>query len=83
MAIYALGVLPLAKKLSTPNTPQVWFADDAAAGGSVHALHSYWDHLVQYGPAYGYHANSEKTRLVVKEFNLNEARVLFSDVYLW
>ena len=48
-------------------------------GGLLHHLHSYWDRLLWYGPAYGYHANSEKAWLVVKESHLNEARVLFRD----
>ncbi len=61
MAMYALGVLPLAKGLTTPNTRQVWFTDDTAAGGHLNALRHYWDLLLQNGLAYGYHANTEKT----------------------
>ncbi len=49
-----------------PDTVQVWYADDAAAGGNLRSLRNFWDVLVQYGPAYGYFPKSSKTFLVVK-----------------
>ena len=37
MAIYAIGILPLIH--------QLWYADDATVGGSLSALHEWWDDL--------------------------------------
>ncbi len=70
MAMYALSSVPLIDKcqhvLSNGDTVQVWYADDAAAGGNLSSLRNFWDVLVQYGPAYGYFPKSSKTFLVVK-----------------
>ena len=73
MAMYALSVVPLINKcqsvLSTddfPRTMQVWYADDAAAGGNLKILRKFWDTLVQYGPLFGYFPKPSKTFLVVK-----------------
>ena len=73
MAMYALSAVPLINKcqsvLSTDDLPramQVWYADDAAAGGDLKPLRKFWDILVQHGPAYGYFPKPSKTFLVVK-----------------
>ena len=73
MAMYALSVVPLINKcqnvLSTDDLTgavQVWYADDAAAGGNLKPLRKFWDILVQHGPAYGYFPKPSKTFLVVK-----------------
>ena len=73
MAMYALSAVPLINKcqsvLSTDDLPramQVWYADDAAAGGDLKPLRKCWDILVQHGPAYGYFPKPSKTFLVVK-----------------
>ena len=73
MAMYALSVVPLINKcqsvLSTddlPRTMQVWYADDAAAGGNLKLLRKFWNSLMQHGPAYGYFPKPAKTFLVVK-----------------
>lgn len=73
MAMYALSAVPLINKcqgvLSADDFPravQVWYADDAAAGGNLKPLRKFWDILVQHGPAYGYFPKPSKTFLVVK-----------------
>ena len=73
MAMYALSVVPLIDKcqsaLSTDDhhrAMQVWYADDAAAGGNMKLLRKFWDGLMQHGPAYGYFSKPAKTFLVVK-----------------
>ena len=60
MAMYALSAVPLINKcqnaLSTKDLPQamqVWYADDAPAGGDLKPICKFWDILVQHGPAYG------------------------------
>ena len=65
MAIYAIGTLPLILKLHGCVT-QVWYADDASAGGRTSDLRVWWDSLVSYGPHFGYNPNPCKTWLVVK-----------------
>ena len=77
MAMYALGVTPLIQAVSIPDIKQLWFANDASAGGRLHLLWTWWDRLADLGPAYGYHVNSSKTWLVVKADYLSEAERIF------
>ena len=51
MAMYALGVTPLIQAVSIPDIKQLWFADDASAGGRLHLLRTWWDRLADMGPA--------------------------------
>ena len=53
MAMYAIGTLPLICKLHGDVT-QVWYADDASAGGKTSDLRVWWDSLVSYGSHFGY-----------------------------
>ena len=55
MAMYALAVTPLIRslRLSQPDVSQVWYADDATAGGKLVPLLHWWKHLLSYGPKYG------------------------------
>ena len=76
MAMYAIATLPLIHRLDH-QTKQVWYADDAAAGGKLHHLHSWWNQLQSCGPEYGYFANASKTWLVVKP----ELLPLASDIF--
>ena len=66
MPVYALGVLPLIKKVAVPGAKQGWYADDAAAGGKLTPVRQWWDNLVSHGPGYGYHCNAQKSLLLVK-----------------
>ena len=69
MALYAISVVPLISQCRHTGTmdctaaTQVWFADDAAAGGRLTALRQFWDILGQHGPAYGYFPKPSKTFL--------------------
>ena len=71
MALYALSIIPLIDKCRHTATgncgaaTQVWYADDAAAGGHVEALYCFWKTLVQHGPAYGYYPKPSKSFLVI------------------
>ena len=38
MAMFALGIKPLINDISTEDTKQVWYADDASAGGDLNSL---------------------------------------------
>ncbi len=66
MTMYAIGTLPLIHRLDQQVT-QVWYTDDATAGGRLHHLHSWWNQLLSCGPEYGYHANASKTWLDVNQ----------------
>ena len=78
MAMYAIATVPLIHHLQH-EVIQVWYADDAIAGGKLTNLRSWWDQLVQCGHEYGYHANANKTWLMVKEEHLTQAKTLFAD----
>ena len=51
MGIYDLGTLPLIHELK-PHAKQVWFADDATAGGKLTQLCKWWDKIVSLGPTF-------------------------------
>ena len=80
MAMYALAVTPLIRSLrqSQPDVSQVWYADDATAGGQLASLLHWWKYLLTYGPMYGYFPNAAKTCLIVKPDQLNFAQTLFN-----
>ena len=53
MVMYALGVLPLIYQLNQHSVSQVWYADDAAALGTIQHLRKWWDKLMVRGPQFG------------------------------
>ena len=79
MAMYAIAMIPLINKLQDPNVKQIWFADDATASAHLHSLRNWWDALLKYGPAFGYFPNAEKSWIVVKDGNLEEAKEVFQN----
>ena len=52
MAMYAIATVPLIEKLQSTNTKQVWYADDATAGGTQLNLKVWWIMLSSSGPSY-------------------------------
>ena len=79
MAMYAIAIRPLINHLQSESLKQIWYADDAAAGGELSDLKAWWNHLIQLGPDYGYYPNASKSWLVVKEDHLTAAEAIFSD----
>ena len=77
MPMYALGVVPLIQKLVNIDVSQMWYADDASAGGSLQSLHCWWDNLICLGPDFGYFPNAIKTCIIVKPQHLRKARALY------
>ena len=73
MAMYAIAVNPLIHRLKCDTTKQIWFADDATAGGKINNLREWWDCLTKVGPDFGYFPNASKTWLIVKEGYKDEA----------
>ena len=76
MAMYAIGTLPLIHQLQRV-VLQPWYADDAAAGGRLRPISSWWHKLKTVGPCYGYHPNPSNTWLVVKSEHLEATKELF------
>ena len=56
MPMYAIGVIPVIQQLKSL-AQQVWYADDAAAGGSLLQLKDWWSELLSFGR---YHVNAAK-----------------------
>ena len=77
MPMYALGILPMIKRL-IHIVRQMWYADDSVAGGTLVRLRQWWDMLNEIGPDYGYFLNPKKTKLLVKEDVLEEATLVFA-----
>ena len=79
MAMYAVTFTPLIHRLSDENIKQVWFADDASAGGKLDHIKKWWYNIFQIGLEYGYYPNASKTWLIVKEQDYERAESLFQD----
>ena len=77
MAMFAIS--PLLHRLEEEDIKQVWFADDATAGGDISHFKSWWDCITELGPHYGYHSNASKTCLLVKESRLGESCTIFKE----
>ena len=55
MYVYAIGTLPLIQSLQSPHSwTQLWYADDASAGGLLSDLLDWFSLLCSRGPHYGY-----------------------------
>ena len=81
MPFYALATRPLIDSLfrDTPELRQIWYADDASAGGKLTNLKKWWDNLSRVGPSFGYFVNPQKTWLVTKDKFLSSASEMFDD----
>ena len=78
-AFYSIGILPIMFHLHDNCTcPQIWFADDAGAGGKLEDLTKWWDEITSVGPSYGYFPKPSKSWLIVKPEYMDEAKELFS-----
>jgi len=77
MAMYSISVTPLIRALNDSCIRQVWFADDATAGGTLCGLFEWWTKIKSLGAAYGYYPNASKTWLIVKPEFLGAANKVF------
>ena len=57
MPMYAIGIIPVIQQLKGL-ARQVWYADDATAGGSLLQLKDWWSELLSFGHHFGYHVNA-------------------------
>ena len=78
MAMYAIGTLPLTRRLDGI-AKQTWYADDSAAASSLEKLRRWWNTLSEIGPLYGYFPNDAKTHILAKAQHVNKAREVFGD----
>lgn len=79
MAMFAIATRPLVERVACAKADQIWFADDASAGGKLSRLRTWWDLLGTHGPSFGYYLNPCKTWLLTKPDNRREAERLFAD----
>ena len=77
MAMYSISVTPLIASLQDSRLTQVWFADDATAGGTLLGLCDWWSGLQDLGSHYGYYPNAAKTWLIVKPAFFPDAQQVF------
>ncbi|CAM9618801.1 unnamed protein product, partial [Heterosigma akashiwo] len=69
MLMYAVGVLPLVRKLKAGKfCAQTWYADDASAGGKMGQVREWLDALLEDGPKYGYYPEPRKSIAIVKDW---------------
>ena len=75
MIAYGIGVLPLISDLRRdhPHVTQLWYADDAGAGGSLGAVMAHFRDLQLKGTDRGYFLDPTKSILVVAERNVPQA----------
>lgn len=75
MTTYATTLI---HRLKDATFKQVWFADDATAGGNHINLKEWWGQIVSIGPDCSYYPNTRKTwpsPPIVKEDRKTEATV--------
>ena len=77
MPMYAISLVPVIQHLRDI-AKQVWYVDDAAAGGRLCQLKNWWDKLCSFGRPFGYNVNATKNWLVVKEGSLQSAWRVFA-----
>ena len=79
--MYAIGTLPLIRSLHNPgHWTQLWYADDASAGGTLLELRDWFALLCSRGPAFGYFPEPTKSYVVVNKRWKNEATAIFGDL---
>ena len=78
MFMYAIGTLPLIRSLCDPSHwIQIWYADDASAGGSLEDIHEWFSLLCSRGPAFGYFLNLLRALLSLVKIVRVELKIFF------
>jgi hypothetical protein len=89
MGFYACSMMPLIKQLMLKKElsdeefeylKQIWYADDAAAGGKLKDIHKWWLKLCEAGPIFGYYPKPAKSWVIAKPGYLDEAKRLFPNL---
>jgi hypothetical protein len=80
MQAYAIGILPLVRKLKNPEKwIQNWYADDGSCLGEFNNLIEWLKMLDAEGPKHGYYNEVSKMILIVAPQFVDEARERFKD----
>ncbi|KAI5742861.1 hypothetical protein M8J77_012006 [Diaphorina citri] len=80
MLLYAVGILPLIRKLKSDHYTQNWYADDSCCMGKLLEIRTWFDSLMSEGPLYGYHPEPAKSIIIVKPELKSQAELLFQDL---
>uniref|UniRef100_A0A8D9B3J6 C2H2-type domain-containing protein n=1 Tax=Cacopsylla melanoneura TaxID=428564 RepID=A0A8D9B3J6_9HEMI len=80
MLLYAVGILPLIRKLKSELYIQNWYADDSCCMGKLLEIRNWFDCLMSEGPLYGYYPEPAKSFLVVKPELQSQAEQIFQDL---
>jgi hypothetical protein len=64
-------------KAEFPQVEQPWYADDAGARAKVDEIERFFWRLCKIGPLFGYYPEPTKSILIVRQHNLEEARLRF------
>ena len=80
MLIYGLTLLPFIRRLQHefPTLLHLWYADDGSAAGSFSILKTFFQRVLQLGPAYGYHIQPSKCYIICPTANNDRARTDFA-----
>ena len=78
---YMIDTLPLIHLVHDPGWwTQLWYADDASAGGTLPELRNWFNLLCSCGPSFGYHPEPTKRFVVINDRWKNEAAAIFGDL---
>ena len=78
MLMYAISTSPLIHSVCDPRQwTQLYYVDDASAGGTLSELHDWFDLLCSHGPTFGYHPELTKSFVFVHERCRSEAVTIF------
>ncbi len=83
MGMYAESLMPLIEELKKhicEQLRQIFYADDAAAGGTLEKIMEWWQHLQSLGPLFGYYPKPSKTWLIVKPELYEVAKKMFPGI---
>ena len=83
IAMFANASVPLMHQLKgASSVNQIWFVNEATAGGTLQSLKTWSDELEQIGPDFGYFANAPKSWLNVKEKHMTDVAKIFAAIQI-
>jgi hypothetical protein len=82
MAAYGISLLPLICRLKDEfhSVKQPWYANGAGAGGKFVDIRQYFLWLQEISSSYGYFPEPDKSILIVKDHNNEQAKAYFEDL---
>ena len=85
MAFYAVGLLPLIRELKgvegLNSVLQMWYADDASAGGCINKLIEWYRLFITRGPDFGYFPEPSKSIVVVRPEDIESAKRMLEEAF--